>query len=735
MNIDYLETSYHKQLIKLLIFNTRSLVAFLLTCYAIFAVAEPNPPMDVAAPSSNVATTPEPTIAPKDTPKPKDLIPQLPNFKNIQAASLASNVLSGFEKCDEVISAALQQPISWDNTLQPILDQLAIIKSSWNLLIILNNVDQSGETRNSLNDLAPKMSDFHRKVMRNPELYKAMLNIQDSSDFVKLTTTQQVFINQTLLDYKLYGAELTATQQQEYAEIITNLRAAAEKYTSNLNNATDSWQYYVAPQDVRTIEGLPEFIVKDAAALAKENNKNGWLFDLSRNNLVAVETFAKDRKLRETFYKAFATLASKEDPDANRQQWDNTPLVAETIKLRSKLATLLGYPNFAAYAIADRSPPDAAQALQFLVDLASKLKPLAEQEFAQLLSFAKMDKEKIQPWDVAYYAQWEKGTIAADSQNQSREYLQIDNVIQGLLNLTSILFNVNAVVVEDASTWDPSVKLYKLTDVQNNIIGYFYLDLYTRTNKSPTDKTLIYTPRLHPGTNTVPVAVMCTNLRDNELKLITHGDLLHIFAQFGDVLQRLMATMDYAMLSNSNGMHWDAIAQASQFMQNWAWQKQFIQDISKHYKTGEKIPDALFDTLKKANDFDKAINLLQQIQLAIFDLRIHLNLTTDEGKSALAIYKEITSEFEVLPTIKTDNLPNRFTETFTSNIAATYYCYYWDKSIAADAFAYFMENDAFSAKIGHKYRDTLLEQGGQASLLDLFTKFRGRPPVVNTPTL
>lgn len=770
----------NKQLIKLLNLNLRLLTTIIISCVVAQATAEANAPAEqTPAPPSTIvestaaskdlqedttkpaeaktstvvppdavkmdpatstnaatettATTPAPGTAQvaepaKPAPKPVDLIAQLPNFKTTSAADLATKVTNGFDKCTATIATALQKPISWDNTLQPIIEQLAVIKGYWNLLIILNNVDQSGQTRSSLNDLVPKMATFHSNLMHNLELYKAITEIQNSADFTKLTPTQQAFIKQSLLDYKLYGADLTPMQQQNYARIITRLRELATNYSDNLSNSTNNWTYYVAPEDANKLEGIPAFIMQEAAAAAQEQNKTGWIFNLDPNNLVAVETFAKNRKLRETFYTAFATLASKQDPNVERRKWDNTPIVAETLDLRSDLAALLGYTNFAAYAIADRTPPDPAQALQFLMDLATQIKPVAEQEFTQLQGFAKMDKQQMQPWDVAFFAQWDKGLLAADSQEKSKAYFQIDYVLQGLFNLSSILFNTNIAVVADASTWDPAVKLYKISDVQNNILGYFYLDLYTRTNKAPTDTTLMYTSRLHASQNLLPVAVMCTNLAVKNDGLISHADLLHIFAQFGDMLQRVAATLDYPILSNTSGMTWDAIAQSSQFMQNWAWQKQFIQDISKHYQTGEKMPDELFDTLVKVNNFDAAINLLQQLELAIFDLRIHLNLPEDKDKSALEIYNDITEQFEVLPTIVTDDLPNRFTETFTTNIAATYFCFYWDKMVAADSFGAFIENGVFTAKIGHKYLDTLLAGGGQASILDLFTKFRGRPP-------
>lgn len=687
----------------------------MLICCITQALADP------AQPTVPETTTPSSTAMPS--------ISELPNFQTLNLIEYEWTLSTLMQNCCTLIANDLQTEATWTETIQPIEELIGRVKSMWNLVIILNNVAQTEQTQAIVTKLLPKIVDFHHQIMHNQDLYKAYTALQSSKDFTKLTPTQQISVNQTVLDFKLRGAALSPEQQQQYAALIKRLRELASEYIKNLNFATKSWHLHIAPADQAKLDGLPEFIKKQAAANAKTHNKDGWILTLDDTTLISVESYSRNSELREQLYKSFVSLASKITPNS---PWDNTAITAETLKLRQELATLLGFKNYAEYAVADRQPPNPTQAMQFLDNLATQLKPIATKEYAELQTFAKQNgnTSTLQAWDVAYYAQAARAMLAQDSQQQSMEYLHIKSVMQGLFNLASILFNIDFNEIKDASTWHPDVKLYTITDVNNKIIAYVYLDLYAREGKNNNDRTQMYTSRINTKPEILPVSVMTTNLSAKANGQLTHDEVVKLFAEFGEMLQRNLMLFDYPNFSSTSGMTWDAITLSGQFMQNWAWQKDFIFDIAVHYKTGAKMPEDLFRILSLTHDFDSAINLLQQLQLAMLDLRVHMNLPQDQHKTTADIYKEIRKQYEVLPIVAIDNLPNRFIETFCTDYASTFYSFYWDKMLAADAFAAFTENEIFSAKIGHKYRDTILQLGGQASVLDLFTKFRGRPPEI-----
>lgn len=632
-------------------------------------------------------------------------VPQLPNFQSLNSDDFTSAMTTAMQAYDDKLNRVLQQPISWNNTILPLAAEMNRVKSIWNLLSIIGH---------SSNTLASSVYEFHNKVMHNKQLYKAFLTIKSSATFNKLTPSQQIYITQTLLAFQQYGAELPPEQLNRYNEIVQRLGYLANQFNANVAAATAAWQYYIAPQHSKRLDGLPDIIKSAAAIKASELGKQGWVLTLDDPCLIAVTSFAKDRELRKEFYTAYTRIAP-----------DNSNIVTETLALRQELATLLGYSNYATYTLADRQPPNAEQVMQFLQDLATNIKPAAQQELSKLQDFAtKKDKIKqLQPWDMAYYAEALKFDLYHVNQTVTREFITQQKVITGVFNLTSIIFGVQFQEVKKASVWDSPVKLYLITDNSNNKLGYFYLDLFARPNKNPATFTKTYVPRFNyeNGTILLPTSVISTNFVSEQQNSLTHNDLITFCNEFGRMLENTLTMQDYPAIASATGMTIDAIELNSKLMQNWAWQPQVIKDI-----TG--IPDDIFNNLLAARNFDAAINLLRQLELAMFDMRLHLNLPEDKGRDTQEILNAIRKQYDIFPALPQDQYANRFVNIFGYQYAASYYQTYWAQMLASDAFAAFTENGIFSSKIGHKYLNTILQKGGTASTLDLFTEFRGRQP-------
>ncbi len=630
-------------------------------------------------------------------------VPQLPNFQNINSDDFTPAMAIAMQAYDDKLNSVLQQPISWQNTILPLAAEMNRIKSIWNLLNIINAPS---------NTLAASVYEFHNKVMHNTELYRAFLAVKANVDFTKLTPAQQLYINQSILAFKQYGADLTPVKLQRYNEIVQRLGYLANQFTANLATATAAWQYYVPPQDSKRLDGLPEITKKLAASKASELGKSGWVLTLDDNCLIAVTSYAKDRELRKIIYTAYISLAP-----------DNTKIVTESLVLRQELANLLGYANYAVYTLADRQPPDAIQVMQFLKELASKVKPAAQTELATLQAYAAKTSQinDLQPWDIAYYAEALKYDLYKVNEEATREFIPQQKAITGILNLTSILFGTQFQEIKDASTWDPTVKLYLITDSSNNKLGYFYLDLFARTNKQPGMFTKTYVPRFNyeNGTILLPTSVISTNFR--EKNSLTHNDLIIFCNQFGRMLENTLTTQDYPAIASATGMTNDAIELSGQFMQNWAWQSLVIKDLT-------KLPATILANLLAARNFESGLNLLVQLEFAMFDMRLHLALSEDKGKNPQEILNSIRQQYGVLPTLPQDQYANRFVNIFGYQYAASYYQLCWAQMLASDSLAAFTENGVFSSKIGHKYYNTVLQKGGMASTLDLFTAFRGRAP-------
>ncbi len=665
------------------------------------------------------ATTPD---APKEIKEIPNPITQLPNFNNVNTNTLIKQINHTITVCKQDIKDFLSSEEKFIDSIYPLLNNLALLKSYWNTIIIINNVKHDNNTQNSIDKILPEVARFQHELTHNSDIYQKLRNVKDSKEFADFDTSSQVFIDAALLDFRNNGVGLPKMEQNRYIQIIDRLHALAKEFNNNLQTAKQSWQYFIPLNESQKTAGRPNAILEIAKAKAGSANKEGWLFNLDDSNLVAIETYAKDRSVREAFYRSFISIASTQDPNLVRRKWDNTQVVAEIIDLRQELAKLIKYNNYAEYAISDREPPDTAQIYEFLVKLATELKQSAKEEYKELINFTNQGTSKLQPWDVAYYAQLQKYILSKDNANFAKDYLNTENVLTGMLDLISLLFNIDFQLQTDAKTWNKDIQLYAITDVNNQKIGYVYLDLYNREDKINSNKNFAYQQRLKTNIEVLPVNIISCNFSD-KYEYITYNQMQQLFFQFGDVLAKTLSQLNYPLLNSNYGALTDAYTEAGLFLRGWSADKQYLQDAINVYQTENIVPTESIVNLLKANEYNQAINMLQQVQLALFDFRIHLNLPIDKDKSALEIYNNIKSEFEVIPGLTTDILPNRLSETFTSGHAATFYTYYWAQHIAKDAMQVFIEHDLYSAKIGKKFKNTLLEKAGQQSIIELYKQF------------
>ncbi len=669
------------------------------------------------------------TPAPAAATNPLLPVPQLPNFSTIKIDNFAPALTTEMQAYNAKLKSVQQVPASWDTSIQPLRDQLSIIKSLWNLLVIMYNVANNEQTTAAYNALFPQVAEFHENLIHNADLYKIYTTVKASDDFAKLSAAQQVIVEQTLLEFKLNGAELNADQTAEYNEIVQNLQALGAEFTRNVSTATNSWQYNIPPENSSQLDGLPESIRTAAAARAKAAKQTGWTLTLDEKSLVAVTSTAIDRSLRELVFKAFSTLASDQDPDPTRIQWDNTDVIHNILQLRKQLADLLGYASYADYAVADHIAPDTKQIMQFLTDTITEVKVGASREYARLQDYALLNDQltRLEPWDIAYYANRLKNDKFGGIQTQSAQYLSIEQVLKSLFNVSNIIFDVQVQEVKDASTWHDQTTLYLLSDSANNSLGYFYLDLYARDGKSDQNTTFRYLERLHAanGNLLLPIAVIATNFSP-DMQTLTQIQVASLFTQYGAILQHCLSSINYPSLSGTDGVTSDAVKLASQFMSFWSWQDEVLQDIGAG--SGSSIPHEFIASLVATNNFDSGLNLLQQLQFALFDLKVNLHPTINTQTDALQIINTIRKQYGVLPSASYDRMPNRFTSCFATDNAGTYYTTIWASSLASDAFAAFQQNGLFTPAIGRKFRNYLLAQSGTDSTLSLFVAFRGRQP-------
>jgi oligopeptidase A len=454
----------------------------------------------------------------------------------------------------------------------------------------------------------------------------------------------------------------------------------------------------------------------------------GYLVTLHAPIYVPLMGHAEDRALREEVYRAFATRASEEGPDAGK--FDNMPLVAETLRLRDEMAKLLGYSDYTALALVKRMARSASDVERFLDALIERAKGKGEAELAELSTFAKarLGVDELRPWDIGYVSQRLEEDRFHFSQEEIRPYLPEGKVITGMFSLVERIYGGHLERVPGANVWREGVNFYELYDAQGELRGGFYADLYARDGKNQGAWMDIVTMRSVEGAETIlPVAYLNANFTEpakGKETYLLHSEVETIFHEFGHVLHHIFGRTEVPELS-MNDVEWDAVESPSQVMENWAWEREMLHALSSHEETGESLPDPLIDKLLSSRHYLSALALLRQLEFASVDMKLHIHPTEDP----LATLDEVRRRVRVTPTIPEDRFLASFTHIFAGGYAAGYYSYLWAELIAADAFEAFQETgDAFDRSTGDLFLQSVLEMGSSRPFMRSYVEFRGREP-------
>jgi len=622
---------------------------------------------------------------------------------------------------------------TWETLVVPMEELDARIHQVWSPVSHLNSVMNSEELRAAYNACLPKLSEFGTDLGQNEDLYEAYKAIAISDQYQLLDVAQKKVIDNSLRDFRLSGVELSQTKRDQFKTISQSLSELTAKFEENVMDSTQSWQKNITDESL--LSGLPDSAKAMAAQVAQRANKKGWLFTLDFPSYLPLITYADNRALRKEAYTAFATRAS--DQGINGVQWDNTSVIAEILSLRHQLANLIGFDNHAERSIETKMAQSSQQVLDFLGDLATRSKPIAEKEFVELQSFAKENTELrgVEAWDMTYFSEKLRQQRYAISQEEIKSYFPEDKVVSGLFAVVNRLYGLNIVERHDIDIWHPSVRFFDIFDESGASRGQFYLDLYARSHKRGgawMDECLSH--RLTPNGFQIPVAYLTCNFSEpigDKPALFSHDEVTTLFHEFGHGLHHMLTKIHYAGVSGINGVPWDAVELPSQFMENWCWEREALDLISGHFETGETLPSALFDKMIAARNFQSAMVMIRQLEFSLFDFRLHLEFDPEQEGQAEKVLAEVREEISVVIPPAFSRFGHSFSHIFAGGYAAGYYSYKWAEVLSADAFSKFEEKGIFDRKTGVEFLQAILEQGGSREPMDLFVEFRGRKPEID----
>ncbi|ALL35633.1 MULTISPECIES: oligopeptidase A [Serratia] len=657
----------------------------------------------------------------------------LPPFSAIRPEDIVPAVQSALADCRAAVERVVAQPgpFTWDNLCQPLAESDDRLSRIWSPIGHLNSVKNSPELRAAYEQALPLLSEYGTWVGQHEGLYQAYRSLKEGAAFEALSVPQRKAVDNALRDFELSGIGLSADKQQRYGEIVARLSELGSTYSNNVLDATMGWSKLIT--DEAELSGLPESALAQAQAMAQAKEQDGWLLTLDMPSYLPVLTYADNRALREEMYRAFATRASDQGPNAGK--WDNSEVMAETLALRHELAQLLGFDTYADKSLATKMAESPEQVIGFLSDLAKRARPQAEQELAQLRAFAKQHYgvDELEAWDITYYGEKQKQHLFSISDEQLRPYFPEQRVVEGLFEVVKRIYGITAKERKDVETWHPDVRFFDLFDADGELRGSFYLDLYARENKrgGAWMDDCVGSLRKADGTLQKPVAYLTCNFNrplGDQPALFTHNEVTTLFHEFGHGLHHMLTQIDTAGVSGINGVPWDAVELPSQFMENWCWEPEALAFISGHYQSGEPLPKEMLDKLLAAKNYQAALFILRQLEFGLFDFRMHFEYSPEKGAQILPTLAEVKKMVAVVPSPSWGRFPHAFSHIFAGGYAAGYYSYLWAEVLSADAYSRFEEEGIFNAETGKSFLDNILSRGGSEEPMALFKRFRGREP-------
>jgi len=627
-------------------------------------------------------------------------------------------------RLDELLDTNIQPDI--DSLISPIEQMEHTLGRIWSPVRHLQSVLGSTDWREAYNQALPLLTEHGTEISQNEHLQRAYAEVEKRLPDDAARASRSA-VEHALRDFHLAGVDLEKDAKKRFKAIMQELAATQANFEHNLQDASDAWNLHVT--DIDELAGLPQQAINRAAEDAALKALDGWLLSLDYPTYDAVLKHADNRGLRETFYRGWVTRGSDQ---GENQEWDNSANIEKILALRHEAANLVGFPTYAHYSLATKMADSPEQVIEFLRELAAHSHSAAEQEYTTLSAFAGIT---LEPWDVTFWLEKYKQSEFSISNEELRQYFPADTVVNGLFALATKLYDVELSADDGVETWHQDVRYFSVRDSGGAILGGFYTDLFARSGKRAGAwiDECIGRQQLN-GTLDLPVGFLVCNFpppNEDGRSLLTHDDVVTLFHEFGHMLHHLLTRIGFPSISGINGVPWDAVELPSQFMENFAWSYRVLTHCSSHAESGEPLPRELFDKLDASRHAGAALAMIRQLELGLFDFRLHAEYHKHEKPRVLETLAEVRDEVALIRHPDYNRFPHTFSHIFAGGYAAGYYSYKWAEVLAADAFAAFAEAGIFDQATAQRFRHEILEIGGSRDFMKAYVAFRGREPTID----
>ena len=611
------------------------------------------------------------------------------------------------------------EPATFKNTIEALaytgleLDRLTA------MFFNLNSAETNDALQAEAQRISPLLTEYSNDIRLNEALFKRVKTVYDQRENLSLTAEQQTLLEKTYKSFTRNGANLSLNDKARLREIDKQLATLKLKFSENALTETQHYQWVIT--DKNTLSGLPDFVLEMLAQEAKKRKVQGWVITLDLPVYTAVMKYADNRDLRQKLFTDYHSRC------AGESAYNNEDNVLRIAQLRQTRASLLGYPNYATFALEERMAETPEKVVAFLNEQLAKDKPQAIKELEELKTFSGLTD--FQQWDFAYYAEKLKQERYQIDDSLLKPYLALDKAVEGMFAVAHKLYGLHFTLTEEIEKYHPEVQTYKVTDENGDYLALFYTDFFPRAGKRNGAWMTSYKEqyRDEQGNDSRPhISIVCNFTRptDTAPSLLTFNELTTLFHEFGHALHGMLSKVTYPSLSGTNVAR-DFVELPSQLMENWCYEEETLRLFATHYQTGEPLPIEWVKKVKAVEDFMKGILNVRQLNFGFLDMEWHTYPHLERLENVRTFEQTVTKATQLYPPIDEMCISPAFSHIFSGGYAAGYYSYKWSEALEEDALEIFKEAGFFNKTVATRFRKEILERGSSEKESILYKRFRG----------
>lgn len=651
-----------------------------------------------------------------------------PQFDRIKAEHYLPAFKKGIEDAKKEIDAivASDEEPTFENTILALENAGGLVGKVSSIFFNIMEADTSDELQKTAEEVSPLLNEYSMYINLNATLFEKVKKVYDRREELGLADDQKRLLEITYRGFVRQGALLSDKDKKTFSDLQEKLSLAQLRYSKNLLAATNAYTLNITDKD--QLSGLPDYVLTQASETAAEHGKQGWTFDLSYPVYGPFMRYADNADLRRQMYLAYSSKALGGEND-------NTSTVLEITNLRIQIAQLLGYETYADYVLEERMIKTPAEVNSFLEALLAPSLPAAKKEVKQIGDYAHThgySGKDLQAWDFSYWSEKYRNEKYDFDENALKPYFQLDSCINAVFSLAGRLYGLQFEERPDLPAYHKDVRVYDVKDRTGRHMALFYADFFPRASKrGGAWMTEFQGLKWENGVEHRPFVSMVTNFTKptaDAPALITHDELCTLLHEFGHCLHAMLSEGRYESLATTN-VSTDFVELPSQIMENWAYEKEFLEGFAKHYQTREVIPSELIHKIIETKNYHSAYYQVRQLNFGILDMAWNDRSEQVSG-DIVAFENRALARTALFPEVPGTCISTSFSHIFTGQYAAGYYSYKWSEVLEADAFSLFEEKGIFNTEVSESFRANILSRGNTVEPAEMFRAFRGHDPEV-----